>query len=485
MYGCAAFERLVLCLSCREAISYVKVCPELRFERNEGDRAMTSFSNTDILSDDVRFMQRAIELAKQGGGWVNPNPQVGAVFVKDGQIIGEGYHECFGKPHAERNAIKNAQQRILERSAGEGASSSTDEATNSATLLAGSTLYVTLEPCCYHGKTPACTEALIEHGISKVVIGSVDPNPQVAGKGIRLLKDAGIEVVSGFLQAECDELNQIFFHYIKTKTPYVLLKYAMTLDGKIATHTGASKWITGEAARAEVHQLRGRYGGIMVGIGTVLADNPLLNGRLNGGHNPLRIVCDTHLRIPLDSQLVQTATKYPTLIATACTDIEKTAQLEACGCEVVVVGGGSGSIEDIGSASSNGANKMSAKTSESTTTGSPKKSVDLVALMQLLGKRDIDSVLIEGGATLNAAALEAGIVNKVRCYIAPKLFGGLGAPSPLSGRGVDVPEKAMQLSNTSVIKIGDDYCIEGEVAAQSTRTANSFDTNFNTKREEG
>ena len=206
---------------------------------------------------DEFYMRRAIELAKKGRGWTNPNPMVGAVIVKNGSIIGEGYHEKCGELHAERNAIASL--------------------TESAE---GATLYVTLEPCCHYGKTPPCTEAILEQKIARVVIGSRDPNPKVAGKGVQMLREAGVTVVEDFMREECDQLNPVFFHYITTKTPYVVMKYAMTLDGKIATKTGASKWITGESARKEVQHMRHQYMGIMAGIGTVLADDPMLNVRV-------------------------------------------------------------------------------------------------------------------------------------------------------------------------------------------------------------
>ena len=204
-----------------------------------------------IEMTDQEYMLRAIQLAKKGEGWTNPNPMVGAVIVKDGKIIGEGYHKKYGELHAERNAIASL--------------------TESAE---GAVIYVTLEPCCHHGKTPPCTEAIIEQKIRKVVIGSRDPNPKVAGKGVQMLREAGVTVVEDFMREECDQLNPVFFHYITTKTPYVVMKYAMTLDGKIATKTGASKWITGESARKEVQHMRHQYMGIMAGIGTVLADAP-------------------------------------------------------------------------------------------------------------------------------------------------------------------------------------------------------------------
>ena len=243
---------------------------------------------------DQEYMLRAIQLAKKGEGWTNPNPMVGAVIVKDGKIIGEGYHKKYGELHAERNAIASLTEPAE-----------------------GAVIYVTLEPCCHHGKTPPCTEAIIEQKIRKVVIGSRDPNPKVAGKGVQMLREAGVTVVEDFMREECDQLNPVFFHYITTKTPYVVMKYAMTLDGKIATKTGASKWITGESARKEVQHMRHQYMGIMAGIGTVLADDPMLNVRVEGWKSPVRIVCDSKLRIPPGSQIVKSAEKYRTIVAYA------------------------------------------------------------------------------------------------------------------------------------------------------------------------
>ena len=276
---------------------------------------------------DQEYMLRAIQLAKKGEGWTNPNPMVGAVIVKDGRIIGEGYHKKCGELHAERNAIASL--------------------TESAE---GATIYVTLEPCCHYGKTPPCTEAIIEQKIKKVVIGSRDPNPKVAGKGAQILRESGITVVQDFMREECDCLNPVFFHYITTKTPYVVMKYAMTLDGKIATKTGASKWITGEPARQEVQHMRHRYMGIMAGIGTVLADDPMLNVRVEGWKSPVRIVCDSSLRIPLDSQIVRSAKEYRTIVAYAGREeneeiTEKIERLHAKGVDTVCCPDGKGQID--------------------------------------------------------------------------------------------------------------------------------------------
>ena len=245
---------------------------------------MCGYSST----DDEKYMRHAIELAKKGLGWTNPNPMVGAVIVKDGKIIGEGYHKKYGELHAETSALNNCTKSPE-----------------------GATIYVTLEPCCHHGKQPPCTEAIIKAGIKRVVIGSLDPNPLVSGKGMQILREHNIQVDNKLVcNRECIDMNYVFFHYIKEKLPYVIVKYAQTLDGKIATHNGLSKWITGEAARENVHMDRHRYSAIMVGINTVIKDDPMLNCRckdIEKPHNPVRIVCDTRLRTPLDSRLVKTA----------------------------------------------------------------------------------------------------------------------------------------------------------------------------------
>lgn len=358
---------------------------------------------------DEFYMRRALELAEKGAGHVNPNPMVGAVIVKDGKIIGEGYHQKYGELHAERNALLHCKESPE-----------------------GADLYVTLEPCCHYGKTPPCTEAIIENKIRRVIIGSLDSNPLVAGKGIQILKEAGIQVTEGVLQKECDELNRIFFHFMKTGRPYVMMKYAMTLDGKIAAYTGASKWITGEAARQKVQEDRGRFMAIMAGIGTVLADDPLLTCRLEGKKSPVRIICDTHLRIPLESALVRTAREVPVILATASLDTEKKKALMEAGCEIWEL---------------------------------PEKEdgIDLQVLMQRLGERKIDSVLLEGGGTLNYAALKSGVVNRVQAYIAPKLFGGAEAKTPVEGKGVELPQEAFRVENQEMNLIGEDILIEGDV----------------------
>ena len=363
---------------------------------------------------DQNYMLQAIQLAKQGEGWTNPNPMVGAVIVKNGRIIGKGYHKKCGELHAERNAIASL--------------------TESAE---GATIYVTLEPCCHYGKTPPCTEAIIEQKIKRVVIGSRDPNPKVSGKGIKMLQEAGIEVIEDFMREECDRLNPVFFHYITTKTPYVVMKYAMTLDGKIATKTGASKWITGEAARAEVQHMRHRYMGIMAGIGTVLADDPMLNVRVEGWKSPIRILCDSGLRIPLDGQIVKSAGKYRTIVAYA--DSENT---EAKRKRLHEMG-----VETICCPDEN-------------------NQVDLKKLMKYLGEEGIDSILLEGGGTLNDSALQAGIVQEVQAFIAPKLFGGMNSKTPVEGIGVRFPSEAVKLKCTDICQIGEDIRITCQVCGK-------------------
>ena len=236
------------------------------------------------------YMKAALNEAVKGLGFTNPNPMVGAVIVKDGRIISRGYHRRYGELHAERNAINNCKDN-----------------------LNGSEIYVTLEPCCHYGKTPPCTEAIIQSGIKKVFIGSEDPNPLVAGKGAETLRKHGIYVESGILKKECDRINDVFFHYITYKTPFVVMKYAMTADGKIACYNGESKWITGERARENVQKSRLRYSAVMVGAGTVIADDPMLTCRLENGRNPIRIICDSRLRIPADCNIVKTADKVRTL----------------------------------------------------------------------------------------------------------------------------------------------------------------------------
>ena len=362
-----------------------------------------------VILTEYEWMRRAIELAKQGEGWTSPNPLVGAVIVKQGQIIGEGYHARYGEYHAERNALMACTEPAE-----------------------GADLYVTLEPCCHYGKQPPCVEAIVQAGIRRVFVGSDDPNPLVAGKGIRYLRERGITVETHVLKEECDRLNPVFFHYIRKKTPYVVMKYAMTMDGKIAAYTGASKWVTGEQARANVQQERHRYRGIMVGVGTVLADDPMLSCRMPGGRNPVRIICDTHLRTPLSSQVVKTAKEISTILAVCETDKSRYQPYQEAGCQILTLPDSDGHL-------------------------------DLNALMEKLGEERIDSVLLEGGGTLNWAALKSGIVREVHAYMAPKLFGGSEAKTPVEGQGVPDPAEAVHLKVREIRHLGEDLLIESEV----------------------
>lgn len=369
---------------------------------------------------DEKFMRMALELAEKGCGRVNPNPMVGAVIVKGGKVIGSGYHTRYGEMHAEREAFASLKSK--------------EDA-------AGADLYVTLEPCCHRGKQPPCTEAILEHGIARVFIGSSDPNPLVAGKGIALLREHGVLVTEHVLEEECDALNEVFFHYIRTKRPYVVMKYAMTMDGKIASVSGKSRWITGEAARRRVHEDRNRYMAIMVGLQTVLKDDPMLNCRLEEGRNPVRIVCDSHLRIPENSQLVQSAGEIPLWIAAVRPESEeqenalkgKEKRLKCAGCRILY------------------------------TDADIQGHVNLQHLMSILGQEGVDSILLEGGANLHESALRCGIVNKVQAYVAPKLFGGKKAPSPVGGQGVDSPDEAWMLSEPVITRLGPDLLLESEV----------------------
>lgn len=359
--------------------------------------------------NDQEYMRLALHLAENGCGWTSPNPMVGAVIVKDGRIIGQGWHEQYGGPHAERNALAACTESP-----------------------AGATMYVTLEPCCHHGKQPPCTDAILAAGIRRVVIGSADPNPLVAGKGVAILREHGVDVTVQVLREDCDRLNRVFFHYITTQRPYVVMKYAMTMDGKIAAYTGTSRWVTGETARNHVQQLRHRYRGIMAGVGTVLADDPLLTCRMEGGRNPVRIICDTHLRTPPDAQVVTTAKEIPTILATCCADQSRHAPYTQAGCRVLSLPEADGHV-------------------------------NLKLLMERLGQEQIDSVLLEGGGTLNWAALKSGIVQQVQAYIAPKLFGGSTAKTPVEGAGVPVPDAAFRLKNSRITQLGEDFLIESEV----------------------
>lgn len=365
-----------------------------------------------------QFMSRALELARRGEGRVSPNPMVGCVVVKDGRVIAEGWHEKVGEYHAERNALLRCTEDP-----------------------AGADLYVTLEPCCHHGRTPPCTEIIMEKKIGRVFVAALDVNPLVAGNGVRILREAGIDVEVGLLEEEAKELNEVFYHFFETGRPFIAMKYAMTLDGKIACHTGDSQWITNEQSRAFVHGLRKKYSAILVGIGTALADDPMLNCRTEEGVDPLRIVLDTGLRLPKDSRLAQTANDIPTMVVTCNATLEteegsaKAAALRSCGAEVLSTG----------------------------TT-----SVGLSNLLQTLAERKIDSILVEGGGTVNASFLEAGLVDRVYAFLGPKLVGGAESRSPVEGSGVDRMADAAELEQIEVQRFGEDVLVTGRVKKGGT-----------------
>ncbi len=378
------------------------------------------------MTDDI-YMKRAIELAKMGEGWCHPNPLVGAVIVKNNKIIAEGYHAKFGDLHAERSAIAKLRESAE-----------------------GATVYVTLEPCAHQGKQPPCALAIVEAGIKKAVIGSRDPNPLVSGKGISFLRENNIEVVEDFMKKDCDELNRVFFHYITTGMPYVNLKYAMTLDGKIATKTGESKWISSENSRKKVHELRHASMGIMTGIGTVIEDDPLLNCRLDNGRSPLRIICDSGLKTPLNSRIVKTAESFETVIASAVKGL-KNGEITR---EIINSVWESGT----GSADENILKKISELLDRRVRIfnfPSKENKTDLKALIRELGNRGLDSVLIEGGGTLNEAALRENLVDEINIFIAPKIFGG-NSKTPVMGFGVSKVEEAYKFKLHSLEQIDDD-----------------------------
>ena len=365
-----------------------------------------------VRQEDIEYMRRAMELAERGVGFTNPNPMVGAVIVKGGKVIGEGWHERCGEWHAERNAFKNC-----------------------TVPAEGATMYVTLEPCCHYGKTPPCTEAIIEHGIARVVVGMEDPNPLVAGKGIALLREAGIEVVCGVEEEALREQNRVFLKYISTKLPWVAMKTAMTLDGKIATRTGDSKWITGAEARAYVHELRHRFMAILVGIGTAVADDPLLNCRIEGRgvRQPIRVVVDSNARLSLDSQLVKTAGEYRTIVAhTRFAPEESVKALREAGVEMLLC-----------------------KEKEGL--------VDVRNLLELLGLSGIDSILLEGGGSLNYTFLSEGLADELYAFIAPKIVGGMNAKTPVEGAGMEKMADAINLELENVLNIGHDVLLKLKV----------------------
>lgn len=359
-----------------------------------------------------QFMQLAIDLARQGEGRTCPNPPVGAIVINDGLVVGEGFHPAAGQPHAEVYALREADDKAC-----------------------GATMYVTLEPCNHHGRTGPCTEAIIDAGITRVVVGTGDPNPEVAGRGINRLREEGIEVTVGVLERECRSLIAPFAKHVSTGLPYVTLKMAMTLDGRTATSTGDSKWISNEKSRLHVHHMRDRCDAIMVGVGTVLVDDPQLTTRLpDGGRDPVRIIVDSKLRIPASARVLAIDSTAPTIVATTSTaERDKISELESVGAEIIIVPDTEGSV-------------------------------DLPALMQALGKRDIQSILLEGGARLAAAALRVQMVDRVAVFIAPRLLAGSDGAGLFAGAGFLSMDESIRLQDVRSRQFDDDILVEGEIA---------------------
>lgn len=361
-------------------------------------------------TDDEKYIQHALNLAVKALGRTNPNPVVGAVLVKDGCIVGEGYHKQAGTPHAEIHALN---------AAGENAQ--------------GATLYVTLEPCSHYGKTPPCAEAVARAGIKRVVAAMLDPNPKVAGRGIEILQKAGISTRVGVLEASARRINEVFCKYITTGMPFVTLKTAMSLDGKIATRSGHSQWITNESSRKYVHQLRNIYDAVLVGTGTVIKDNPRLNTRLDDEkkRDPIRIIIDGNLDISVDSNIVQTSLEQRTIVFTSAVSPNRKADiLQKFGMEII---------------------RMDEKPEQ----------LPIKNILEILGQMEICSLLIEGGGEINGYMLENDLVDKVHWFVAPKIIGGRNAPSPVGGMGVNVMEQARELKDMEITKFGQDIMITG------------------------
>lgn len=359
---------------------------------------------------DLAYMRRALDLAARARGRTSPNPMVGAVLVKDGAVVGEGFHAFAGCDHAELEAMREAES-----------------------AAAGATLYVNLEPCCHFGRTPPCVDRIVQAGIRRVVAACEDPNPAVSGKGFAALRAAGVAVDVGVLDKEAARLNEAFFTYIRTGRPFVILKAAASLDGKIATQTGDSRWITGEAARQHVHHLRNEVDAVLVGIGTVLRDDPMLTTRLGtpDQRDPTRVIVDNLARLPLRAQVINRASTAPTILAVS--EMAPRARLETLereGVQVLVV------------------------------PGSPRR-VSLGHLMEALGKMGFLSVMIEGGAEINASALQEGVVDKVLVFLAPILIGGKSTPTAVGGEGIEMLREAKRLRDVRIERFGEDVLIEG------------------------
>ncbi|MGA1840334.1 MAG: bifunctional diaminohydroxyphosphoribosylaminopyrimidine deaminase/5-amino-6-(5-phosphoribosylamino)uracil reductase RibD [bacterium] len=364
-------------------------------------------------NQDQKYIKMALKLAEKGRGRVSPNPLVGALVVKGDHIVGQGYHARYGDKHAETKALEEAGSEAK-----------------------GATIYINLEPCCHHGQTPPCVDEIIKAGITKAVISVKDPNPIVNGKSIEILKNKGIEVKLGILEKTASKLNEFFFKYITTGTPFITLKSAMSLDGKVATKTGESKWITSDVSREYVHQLRNQMDATLVGIETILRDNPRLTTRLKNskGRDPIRVVIDSLLRIPIRMRIfTQESDAGNIIITTINAPIDRIKKIESSGAKVLFV-------------KPKGRNR-----------------VDMQAMAEELGKLQITSLLIEGGPGINASAFQEGIVDKVIMFIAPIIIGGKIAPSAIQGDGIAKLEEAARIRNIRIERLGNDLMVEGYV----------------------
>ena len=354
------------------------------------------------------YMNRALELASLGGGFVNPNPQVGAVIVKDGEVVGEGYHEKFGGPHAEVQALNDAGE-----------------------FSRGAIMYVTLEPCVHYGKTPPCTKKIIENGLSRVKVAIEDPNPRVSGKGIKRLREEGIEVSLGLMEEEARNANEIYLNYVETGRPFVLLKLAMTLDGKIASREGDSRWISSESSREQVHGLRARYSAVGVGVNTVLADDPRLNVRKADGPDGARFVFDSRGRTPAGSRLLNIRSSAPTVLVTGEGLSEtKLKKFDKPGVEVWSVRSDQGKLE-------------------------------IDRMLDLMGKKGYDSLLVEGGGEIAWSFLDRNLVDKVRFFYSPKIVGGREAVSAVGGKGKAKVKESLKVEKLTTERYGGDVCLVG------------------------
>jgi diaminohydroxyphosphoribosylaminopyrimidine deaminase/5-amino-6-(5-phosphoribosylamino)uracil reductase len=362
---------------------------------------------TEFSMNEEYWMRRVLRLAEKGRGSTSPNPMVGAILVKDGKVVGEGYHSKAGEAHAEIVALQQSGEEAR-----------------------GTILYLNLEPCTHYGKTPPCAPQVIEAGVKRVVIGTEDPNPLVKGKGIETLRRAGLDVEVGILEKECRRLNEAFFKYMTKKEPFVILKVAATLDGKIATRSGDSRWISEEASRRFVHKLRNQVDGVLVGIGTVLRDDPLLTSRMRGGRDPYRIVLDSRLKIPEGAKVIGTSPSKAIIATTELAPKEKIERLGKKGVKILVI-------------------------------DSKEGKVNLKSCLSRLGQIGMMTLMVEGGSQVNGSFLDEGLIDKLLLFLSPKLIGDQQALGMFGGRGVSRLQEAVFLKEIKAKRVGEDILLEG------------------------